>query len=53
MYVVATLRTGRTDWVLRAGHFAERHGLIIIVALGEVIVALGSLWWKGSVRNFV
>ncbi len=41
VYVVATLRTGRTDWVLRAGHFAERHGLIIIVALGEVIVAVG------------
>ncbi|CAN5725199.1 hypothetical protein BH24ACT5_BH24ACT5_04820 [soil metagenome] len=35
------LRAGDGDWVLRPGHFAERHGLIIIVALGEVIVALG------------
>ena len=26
---------------MRAGHFAERHGLILIVALGEVIVAVG------------
>lgn len=30
------------DWRLNsAGHFAERHGLIIIVALGESIVAIG------------
>ncbi|HZG89256.1 MAG TPA: low temperature requirement protein A [Pseudonocardia sp.] len=30
------------NWRLRsAGHFAERHGLIIIVALGESIVSIG------------
>lgn len=30
------------DWRLKSpGHFAERHGLIIIVALGESIVAIG------------
>ncbi len=29
------------DWVVRPGHFAERHGLIVIVALGEVVVAIG------------
>jgi low temperature requirement protein LtrA len=29
------------DWVVRAGHFAERHGLIIIIALGEIVVAIG------------
>jgi low temperature requirement protein LtrA len=28
-------------WRLAPGHFAERHGLIMIVALGESIVALG------------
>jgi len=28
-------------WKLAAGHFAERHGLILIVALGESIVAIG------------
>jgi low temperature requirement protein LtrA len=28
-------------WRLVPGHFAERHGLVIIVALGESIVALG------------
>ncbi len=42
VFVVATIRAGGGDWIIRAGHFAERHGLIIIVALGEVIVALGN-----------
>ena len=32
---------GGRGWHLEAGHFAERHGLIIIIALGESIVALG------------
>jgi low temperature requirement protein LtrA len=32
---------GTEGWKLTAGHFAERHWLIIIVALGESIVALG------------
>jgi low temperature requirement protein LtrA len=32
---------GADGWRLVPGHFAERHGLIIIVALGESIVALG------------
>lgn len=38
---VGTIRAGQSEWVVRAGHFAERHALIIIVALGEVVVALG------------
>lgn len=29
------------DWIVRPGHFAERHGLIVIIALGEVVVAIG------------
>jgi len=29
-------------WRLAPGHFAERHGLIVIIALGESIVALGA-----------
>lgn len=29
------------DWALKAGHFAERHGLIVIIALGERIIAVG------------
>jgi low temperature requirement protein LtrA len=32
---------GGRGWRLSPGHFAERHGLIIIIALGESIVAVG------------
>jgi low temperature requirement protein LtrA len=32
---------GSEGWQLRPSHFAERHGLIIIIALGESIVAIG------------
>ncbi|MCU0273536.1 MAG: low temperature requirement protein A [Acidimicrobiales bacterium] len=39
--LVGTILAGRGDWIVRPGHFAERHALIIIVALGEVIVAIG------------
>lgn len=35
-----TIRAGSGTWVVRPGHFAERHGLILIIALGEVIVAV-------------
>ena len=37
----ATIAAGEGDWVVRSGHFAERHGLIVIIALGEVVVAIG------------
>jgi low temperature requirement protein LtrA len=33
---------GSRGWHLAAGHFAERHGLILLIALGESIVALGA-----------
>jgi low temperature requirement protein LtrA len=32
---------GSEGWRLEPGHFAERHGLIVIIALGESIVAIG------------
>jgi len=32
---------GAEGWRLVPGHFAERHGLIVIIALGESIVAIG------------
>jgi low temperature requirement protein LtrA len=32
---------GSEGWKVRPSHFAERHGLIIIIALGESIVAIG------------
>jgi low temperature requirement protein LtrA len=39
---LGTILGGASGWRLRsASHFAERHGLIVIVALGESIVAIG------------
>ena len=39
---VGTILAGASGWRLNsASHFAERHGLIVIVALGESIVAIG------------
>jgi low temperature requirement protein LtrA len=42
VFGAATVRAGTDAWIVRPGHFAERHGLIVIIALGEVIVALGN-----------
>jgi low temperature requirement protein LtrA len=33
--------SGTSGWVLSPGHFAERYALIVIIALGESIVAIG------------
>jgi low temperature requirement protein LtrA len=33
---------GVEGWVLVPAHFAERHGLIVLIALGESIVAVGA-----------
>lgn len=39
---VGTILAGASGWRLNsAGHFAERHNLIVIIALGESIVAIG------------
>ena len=38
---ISPLLAGTSGWKVDAGHFAERHGLIIIIALGESVVALG------------
>jgi low temperature requirement protein LtrA len=39
--VVGTLTVAREDWRVSASHFAERFALIVIIALGESIVAIG------------
>ncbi len=39
--LVSPLISGTDGWHVRPAHFAERHGLIIIIALGESVVALG------------
>jgi low temperature requirement protein LtrA len=33
---------GSEGWVVSASHFVERHGLVVIIALGESIVAVGA-----------
>jgi len=40
--VLTPIVADTSQFRVHAGHFAERHGLIIIIALGESIVALGS-----------
>lgn len=39
--VIGPLLGGGRGWQLALGHFAERHALIVIIALGESIVAIG------------
>src|SRR5690606_8625374 len=34
--------TGVRGFTVHPGHFAERHGLIVIIALGESVVAIGA-----------
>jgi low temperature requirement protein LtrA len=35
------LVSGASGWRVHPGHFAERHGLILIIALGEALIAIG------------
>ena len=37
----APLLGGTAGWHVSPAHFAERHGLIVIIALGEAIISLG------------
>jgi len=40
--IVAAGQAGRLEgWDLRPGHFAERHGLFVIIALGESLIVAG------------
>jgi low temperature requirement protein LtrA len=32
---------GSTGWQLHPSHFAERYGLVVIIALGEAFIAIG------------
>jgi low temperature requirement protein LtrA len=40
--LAATLARAERGFSLRADHFAERHGLIILIALGESVVGIGT-----------
>jgi len=49
-FVAATVAANGEAWTIHAEHFAERHGLIVIIALGEsLIVAAAALT---EVRTF-
>jgi low temperature requirement protein LtrA len=39
-YVGAAL-SGSTGWQVHPSHFAERHGLVLIIALGEAFISIG------------
>jgi low temperature requirement protein LtrA len=39
--LLATITAEGYDFNIQPGHFAERHGLFVILALGETIVAIG------------
>ena len=39
--VAAALSTRQKGWGLSPGHFSERHGLFVIIALGESVVVVG------------
>jgi hypothetical protein len=38
---VGAVVSGSTGWQLHASHFAERHGLVVIIALGEAFISIG------------
>lgn len=40
--VASVAAAGRGEFQVDPGHFAERHGLIVIIALGESIIAIGA-----------
>src|SRR5262245_45910553 len=42
LLVAATLLRRERRFTLRPDHFAERHGLVVLIALGESIVAIGN-----------
>lgn len=39
--VASAVVAGQREWHIDVEHFAERHGLIMIIALGEAIIAVG------------
>jgi low temperature requirement protein LtrA len=42
LLVTATLLRRERRFTLRPDHFAERHGLVLLIALGESVVAIGN-----------
>ena len=42
LFVIATVLGRERRFTLRPDHFAERHGAVVLIALGESIVAIGT-----------
>lgn len=39
--ILASGAVERNEFIIEASHFAERHGLFVIIVLGEVLIAIG------------
>jgi low temperature requirement protein LtrA len=42
LHVITSFLGARLQLALKVGHFVERHGLLLLVALGESIIAIGA-----------
>lgn len=42
MFLLVSFRRGERGFQTSAGHFAERHGLVIIIVIGESVISLGA-----------
>ncbi|MGB5167618.1 MAG: low temperature requirement protein A [Acidimicrobiia bacterium] len=53
--IVSTLAAGRNEYPIVPGHFAERHGLFVIIVLGEALIAIGvgTVGSSGSLAFYV
>jgi len=40
--VISAIAAGKGEFRVDPAHFAERHGLIVIIALGETVIAIGA-----------
>ncbi|MEI8239807.1 MAG: low temperature requirement protein A [Actinomycetota bacterium] len=50
---VGALRAGGGDWIISPVHFAERHALFVIIALGEVLVTAGASATETGLRRHI
>ena len=50
--IVSTLAAERNEYPIVPSHFAERHGLFVIIVLGEALIAIG-VGTVGSTGSFV
>jgi low temperature requirement protein LtrA len=48
MFILSTLRRQEEGFAVKPGHFAERHGLVILIALGESVTGLGTGVMEGQ-----